>query len=582
MPAKKILWTGGVRNPRTIVAGCASLCLALSAQAQDAGARQQNLQREIDQRRSAPSATTPQQKKDKNVTTQEAPQAKILVKKFKITGVSLITQAQAQAAVDAKINQELTFEQIQEAGQSIADLYSAIGRIAAAVIPEQDVVDGTIEIRIIEAKVGSVLIQSAVEGSPLRLKDDVAKAFISKGNDAGQFLSLGNLNRSKALINDLPGVNAQVALSKSQVDGSSDIQVSLQEGSLFTGRADVSNSGSASTGVLQNMWSLNLNNPSGLGDAATLDLALSQGSTFASAKYWMPVGYGGWRVAPGVSALNYRSLSSFSNTISNGNANVAGLYSTYALKRDGADTSSLNFSVENKKYQNFSNDAETSAYGISKFNAGVSGALLGEKQNLSYAVTAGLGNLNINNAAQLTNDLSQSGAQTSGRFSKLNLNLNFNSSLPIKNTSARLSLNGQVASKNLNSSEQLYLGGPDSVRAYPVAQGGGSQGYVASLEVSHSYEDGLQLGAFFDVGVIQQYKTNWSTSLQGSTQADNIYSLRATGLMAKYGWNNFQLQAALAYRLGQNPLHTSTGAQLNSDNAYRSVQAWVKGTYSFN
>jgi hemolysin activation/secretion protein len=582
VPAKKLLWTCGVSNPRIIVAGCASLCLALSAQAQDAGARQQSLQREIDQRRSAPSIATPAQKKAKDIKPQEVAKPQLFVKKFKITGVSLITQAQAQAAVEGKLNQSLTFEQIQEAAQSVADLYSSIGRIAVAVIPEQDVVDGTIEIRIIEAKVGSVLIQSAVEGSPLRLRDDVAKAFISKGNDAGQFLSLGNLNRSKALLNDLPGVNAQVALSKSQADGSSNIQVSLQEGSLFTGRADVSNSGSASTGVLQNMWSLNLNNPSGLGDAATLDLALSQGSTFSTAKYWVPVGYDGWRVAPGVSALSYRSLSSFSNTISNGNANVAGLYSTYALKREGADTSSLNFSVENKKYHNFSNDAETSAYGISKFNAGVSGALLGEKQNLSYAVTAGLGNLNINNAAQLTNDQSQSGAQTSGRFSKLSLNLNFNSSLPIKNTSARLSLNGQVASKNLNSSEQLYLGGPDGVRAYPVAQGGGSQGYVTSLELTHFFENGLQLGVFFDVGVIQQYKTNWSTSLQGSTQADNIYSLRATGLTAKYGWNNFQLQAALAYRLGQNPLHTSTGAQLNSDNAYRSVQAWVKGTYSFN
>lgn len=582
MHAKKLLWTCGVSNPRTIVAGCASLCLALSAQAQDAGARQQNLQREIDQRRAAPSVTSPQQKKDTEVKTQEVPQSKLLVKKFKITGVSLITQAQAQAAVESKLNQELTFEQIQEAAQSVADLYSSIGRIAAAVIPEQDVVDGTVEIRIIEAKVGSVLVQKQAEGNSTRLQDDVAKAFISAGNASGQFISLDKLNRSKALLNELPGVNAQVSLSKSQADGSSDIQVSLQEGSLFTGRADVSNSGSASTGVLQNMWGLNLNNPLGLGDAATLDMALSQGSTFATAKYWLPVGYDGWRVAPGVSALNYRSLSSFSNTISNGNASVAGLYLTYALTRDGNETRSLNFGVENKKYQNFSSDAETSAYSIAKISAGVGGSWFAEKQGLSYAVNAGFGNLNISNSSQLLNDLSQTGAQTSGRYAKLGLNLSFNTDLPFKNTSARLSLNGQVASKNLNSSEQLFLGGPDSVRAYPVAQGGGSQGYVTSLEVTHTFLDGLQLGAFYDLGVIQQYKFNWSTSLQGSTQADNIYSLRAAGLSAKYAWSNFQVQGALAYRLGQNPLHNSTGAQLNSDNSYRSVQAWVKGTFTFN
>jgi hemolysin activation/secretion protein len=581
VPAKKILWTCGICIIRTIVTGCASLCLALSAKAQDAGARQQNLQREIDQRRAAPSVTAPQQKKEE-VKTQEGPQSKILVKKFTITGVSLISQAQAQAAVEGKLNQELTFEQIQEAAQTVADVYSSIGRIAAAVIPEQDVVDGTVEIRIIEAKVGSVLVQNQGGLSSTRLKAEVAEAFISKGNAAGQFISLDKLNRSKYLINELPGVYAQVALAKSQEDGSSDIQVSLQESSLLTGRIDVSNSGSASTGVMQNMWGLNLNNSLGLGDAASIDIALSQGSTYVTAKYWLPVGYDGWRVAPGISALNYRSLSSFSSTISNGTASVAGLYSTYALTREPEESRSLSFSFENKKYQNFSNDVESSAYSIDKVSAAFAGSWFAEKQSLSYAVNAGFGNLNISNSAQLLNDSSLTGGQTSGRYAKLGLNLIFNANLAIKNTSARLSLNGQVASKNLNSSEQLFLGGPDSVRAYPVAQGGGSQGFVTTFEATHTYADGLQLGAFYDLGVIQQYKFNWSTSLQGSTQADNIYSLRATGLTAKYAWSNFQLQGALAYRVGQNPLHNSTGAQLNSDNAYRSVQAWVKGTYTFN
>jgi hemolysin activation/secretion protein len=554
----------------------------LATQAQDAGARLQNLQNDIGQRRAEPKPATPPKKRKNDVKPEPTAQGKLWVKAFKVTGITLIDQAQAQAAVSEYLGKELTFDQIQEAGRVVADLYGSMGRVATSVIPEQDVVDATVEIRIIEAKAGSVLVLDVVEGSNARLSKEVAKSFISQGNVKGQILNLDNLNRSKVLLNELPGISADVALTKSKQDGSSDLLVTVAEGPLVTGRADLSNSGSASTGVAQNIWSLNLNNTIGFGDQLALDAALSQGSTFTTFKYWMPVGYDGWRVAPSVSALKYKTLQSFSDISSAGNANVVGLFSTYALQRGSGNTHSLNFSLENKQYQNFTNDTEASAYKIAKLTAGVSGALMQEKQNLSYAINAGLGNLSINNAAQLSTDASASGPQTAGRYSKLSLYTSLVNQLPLKRTTLRTTFNGQVASKNLNSSEQIYLGGSDSVRAYPVAQGGGSQGFVASLEVTHTFTSGLQLGVFYDLGRIQQYKNNWSPVLQGSTKAGNIYALRSAGLSARYAWDNFQVQAALAYRLGDNPLHSSTGAQLNSDNAYRSVQAWVKGSYSFN
>ena len=43
-------------------------------------------------------------------------------------------------------------------------------------------------------------------------------------------------------------------------------------------------------------------------------------------------------------------------------------------------------------------------------------------------------------------------------------------------------LRGQVASKNLDSSEQMALGGAYAVRAYPEGEAYGDQGYVANLE----------------------------------------------------------------------------------------------------
>ena len=142
------------------------------------------------------------------------------------------------------------------------------------------------------------------------------------------------------------------------------------------------------------------------------------------------------------------------------------------------------------------------------------------------------------------------------------------------------SIYGQLANKNLNSAEQFYLGGPYGVRAYPVAQGGGSQGAIASVELSHTYPNQLQLGAFFDAGVVQQYKTTYP-GWQGQTNAGNTYPLYATGLLAKYQYEKVQLSAALAFRLGNNPLYNQSGQQLNVNNQYNVTQAWIKGSFYF-
>jgi hypothetical protein len=90
----------------------------------------------------------------------------------------------------------------------------------------------------------------------------------------------------------------------------------------------------------------------------------------------------------------------------------------------------------------------------------------------------------------------------------------------------------------------------------------------------------LQVGAFFDAGLIQQYITTY-TNWQGQTRANNSYSLYATGLSAKYQYQKVQLSGALAWRVGNNPLYNSSGQQLNADNQYRSVQGWIKGSLYF-
>jgi hemolysin activation/secretion protein len=47
------------------------------------------------------------------------------------------------------------------------------------------------------------------------------------------------------------------------------------------------------------------------------------------------------------------------------------------------------------------------------------------------------------------------------------------------------SFSGQRASKNLDSSEEFFLGGPNGVRAYPQGEGAGDEGWLSRLELRH-------------------------------------------------------------------------------------------------
>lgn len=539
----------------------------------DAGALQQQLQREADQNRGAPLPDSPIKKQPTPSQTKSGDQA-IDVTSFNVTGITLITQEQAQEVLKPFTNSKLSFDQIKEAGLALTRLYTSMGRVAQATIPPQDVVNGLILIKVIEGKVGNVIIELDKQ-SPSRLKSEVIQQFITVNNASGNLISLNGLERSLALLNEMPGNEVSGELSPGDQEESSNIQLNAKDTGLVAGKVEASNYGANNTGVRQISGNLSLNNPSGNGDQATLDAIGSEGSIFGQFKYDMPLGADGWRVSAGLSSLDYKGLSSFSSTLTEGKAQTYGLYSTYALERTARSNKTLVVKFEKKNYNNLTSGLQSSNYQINVLSTGLNGNHFADQAYANWGVTAALGQLAIRNAAQANND--NQGAATQGTFSKLTFNGSVTQALPFDRTNIIASIYGQFANKNLNSAEQFNLGGPYGVRAYPVSQSGGSQGAIASVEVTHTYENKLQLGAFFDAGLVQQYKNTYA-NWQGQTHAANTYSLYAAGPTAKYNYEKIQLQGALAFRIGNNPLFNQKGEQLNVSNQYKAVQAWVKAT----
>ena len=88
-------------------------------------------------------------------------------------------------------------------------------------------------------------------------------------------------------------------------------------------------------------------------------------------------------------------------------------------------------------------------------------------------------------------------------------------------------VSGQMASRNLDSSEEFYLGGPNGVRAYAQGEGTGDEGFLGTAELRyHTPLRGLTLSTFYDIGTVRVSK--------GYELVDNDVTLRGWGIGAAY------------------------------------------------
>ncbi len=504
----------------------------------------------------------------------------VQIKNFLFSGNKLLTEQELQSVVAKWKNKPLTFDDLQNVIADIQEYYSSKNRIVKALLPEQEIKDGIVSIKIVEGILGDVVVEQKSQ-KPRMAAETVKKYF--KGEKDSVYIDTKDLQRKIFILNDLAGVNAIGTYEQGKKEGESNFKVTVEDTPFFKGELAAANFGSKSTGSNQAIANVSFNNISGIGDLFSVNGIKSSGSDYVQGSYAVPILYDGLKLALNASKLDYQTLSSFSSTNqSKGDAKTYSANFTYPVYR--TDRASVNAKVgyETKYYLNTNvlTAATISDYKIDNMIAGLNGFLYNNDQSsISYNANVTFGRLKINDAAQETSD--NTSAKTKGSFEKLAFNISRNQTLPdLKNTNWLISVDGQTANKNLNSSEQMSLGGPYAVRAYPTGQGSGSQGVILKTELQYPYDKNFTFGPFLDVGFIKQY-INTYTDWQGNTRAKNDYSLAATGITGTYKYNEFNVNGTLAYRIGDNPLRTSTGEQLNADNDYKRVQAWIRASYNF-
>ena len=514
------------------------------------------------------------------------------VKSFVLEGIGILPEAEVQLAIRSWVGVPVSFDDLQRACDAIQNFYRSKGYTVQAILPPQKIADGVVKILITEAKLGKVEVENPQ--GPTRFSKERAASYITYANPVGDPLNLDAVERAIVILNETPGVMASSQLEPGEKEGETNLRLQLTQPDMVQGRVEANNYGSRTTGANQGVFAMNLNGPLGIGDSASVNGIFSQGSQYVQGAISLPGSRDGLRLGLAGTYLQYKNVSNYASTGGAGDAWTTGVSAAYPLIRaqGGNLNTSLNYDIKSYNNRNTITSTTISAYNINNISAGLSGNFvdsLGYGAITSGSVTAVLGHLDIlatsmaNYSMYAVPGTSPAVYQpiTPSNFSKLTFSGNRNQQLVEEGaTTLYAALSGQFASTNLNSAEQFYLGGPYGVRAYPVAQSGGAQGGIFTLEVRHELQPKLTLSAFFDGGVVQQYKFMYP-AWQGNTNANNTYSLMGAGFGVKWDYEGWNLGAMVAWKVGQNPLYNSYGQAVNTDGTTTQPRGWITASYNF-
>ncbi len=446
------------------------------------------------------------------------------------------------------------FEQITSA---VARYYRERGYfLARAYIPEQTVNDGIVQINIVEGFLDQVLFS----GNSLYKSEQLEPLFEPL---IGESVFKPQIEQALFTLNDYPGLSTNMVFGPGLKPGSAAVQLNVSEMSS-TNTFMLDNAGSIYTG--ENRWRYNHKSNNLFGQADLLDVNLilttsPPNSNYFEASYQQPV-IDQRFMAGGDLSLNIFDVGgTLSDLGINGESRDIHGFMRYLHSRNRTEKLTatagvhLKSSVSKVRSTLDSEDKLTVLY-LSGDYAGTSWSSSGAYQTANITLSLGLedflGSMD-SNGNENSGRAGGSGDFAGGGFSKIAFS--YSRIQPISElNSLMFSFRGQMSSDLLTSLEQFSLGGPDTIRAYPVAEALMDEAYLFSVEwmayaspdIPQTLLKNLRLSVFYDYAVGSQ-----NDPLLNEIESVSFSGFGGSAQMEPY--DQFELKISLAFDLGDEP-----------------------------
>ncbi|MDX1435030.1 MAG: ShlB/FhaC/HecB family hemolysin secretion/activation protein, partial [Gammaproteobacteria bacterium] len=478
----------------------------------------------------------------------------------------------------------MTIGQIQEVAAAITERYRRAGFILAqAFIPAQEVDDGVVTIEVFEGKLGNVRI----EGNEMYSDDILARPFDDLIDAPVQ---AGAIESAILTASDYPGVRVFGVFQPGTEVGETDLIVRVQDERRFYAGVRLDNYGTRYTGQDRFFVDVAVNNLTGAGDrlyGAYLNQFNPTNGRFWLVEYERPIWQPGMSI--GVSAqdnpfdvgsdLEQLGLSGQSQIFqvflrrSLLRSRQENVWSSLTWRRSIATTSqdSIDLFEDDLSVLELEFDFDSIDSRARGINLGVIG--------FTFGLGDLLGGHGDDEARTQTPPPSRQGG--SGQFASNDFYKVYGGYSRLQKLGEEVSLlvrtDGQWTKSLLTSLEQFSIGGPTSVRAYPVAEALTDIGVFGSLELTINAPGFAQVPAFQGFTWGQLLRVSFFTDFAWGALNDPDPSEEDSASFAGYGAGiSFGIPGRLQGRL---QYATPFGSQRPSDGD--TSHWWFDLTYQF-
>ena len=548
----------------------------------DAGSILKNL--ENNNNITVPKQNLPEVKeKQKEIIVPKAqPVETFIIKKFIFEGNTLVSDEELNLIFKDLLNRKIAIDELKSAIDEIAILYDRKGYLGFGRLQSQEIKQENLKILIVEGLFGGVKFDEA-NSKDLNVSPDIIKKIIESRNPAGKPLNVKKLDESVLISGDLSGVLVNQSLRPGEKPGETDTYVRIVNQPRYFVLASIDNYGSNTTGYERKIFNGTFLSPTKIGDRLDTSYLNSDGTDYGSLSYNIPINDLGTKLGVNGSLMTYKVTAGESVSLNlTGDTQSFGLNLSHPFYRSRTYNLSGVTSAEKKNFQNKSSSVVQSKYNTTTIGIGsnfdlVTNYLYGGQ--LFTGINYNLVNNNYDDSPQ-TFRQNKIYEKTDGYSNKLSTNLNYNQFIS-ENFTGIIKFTGQLSNRNLDSSQKIYLGGAEGVRAYPSSEGSGSNGYILNVDLKAPVVESIKFKVFYDYATAQQYVQNVNTNTGASISGTkpNIFSLQGYGVGFDGNFYGAEFNLFAAKRINNNPLRNANDT--DSNGAPSRTNLWGKLSYIF-
>lgn len=422
---------------------------------------------------------------------------------FVITGVAFDESAYLDRRVldevaAGYVGRPIGFQDLQALISEVQALYAAAGVITArALLPPQEIRDGILRVALVEAVIGEVRVEGVEQTNPEFLQSKITLP-------VGSLPDFERLERDLRVFDIAHDIAPRLAFEPGARPGTTIAVISADEPKRVQWTASLDNFGREESGLYRASLFMRWNSVSGVRDALSAQLQITQGSQALSLGYSRPVGRGGGRV---IVAGSY----SRSNIIAGGFApinvvaNSAGASLTFRTPVRVRANSHWLIDAAVAYEQNTSTTTGLAFFDMRITDATVSASYALRRPQALWSFTAGVKGGNADSGGT---------SQTEGSFA-----LVFGNVAHTRQLGSRLVLEADAQfqfapDQNLPVARLISAGGPSVMRGYPANVRAGDSGVIVRLQLSAA--EGFSFGnegrirarpfGFLDAGLIVPFR----------------------------------------------------------------------------